>query len=136
MTVLVLACLVAILFAIGSVLLHYLGWPYSVENAGRWGVALLVLSALSSALPSLLVQFESIDRFVPRISLVDLLAPALILGMTALGYHAWNQGASNARARASLVQPPAQRRRALPPAPRSTGDASFVPLDVEDDHHD
>lgn len=131
MTIIILVFLLALVYGIATVLVDKLGWPTSVESAGKWGVALLVLSAVSSTLPNLIAQMGSVDRWIPRVSLVELLAPTLILGLTALGYHAWTRGASNARNRETNAQGPAQRRRALPPAPRASSDESFLPLDEE-----
>ncbi|MDO9015618.1 MAG: hypothetical protein Q8S73_27005 [Deltaproteobacteria bacterium] len=108
-----------VIYAVGRVLLRVLGWPTSLDAAGRWCQALLVLALLFSALPEVLRRAAARVGPLPAVSLGEVIPGLCILGLVILGYVAWHRRldvheGDREQARAAL-QP---RRRALPLPPR------------------
>ena len=134
MILIVLIACAALVFVVAHMLVRTLGWPTDLAGASRWGVALLVISALlanSREIVELIVVRAGADTKV-SVSLAELVPTLLLLGLAVVGYVGWTRGAITREAQAADDERTMhQQRRRVPPPPVSDADPdaqAFTPL--------
>lgn len=132
MLIITLLAIVLLVAALGGGLRRFLGWPTSLEAAGRWCMGLLVVSVIVAGLPDLVRHFEDRGARFPPVDFVSLVAVLLIVGFAVLGYVAWTQAAVEREQRRELEERTRddERRRALPPAPAVLPVPAVVPTEA------
>lgn len=129
---LTIGCLLVIL---GRLLVSHLGWPTTLEGAGRWGLSLLALAVLISGLPELWNHISPRMAPLPPVEVPELVGTLLLVGLGVLGYVAWTRGKEEKESGREKLGP---RRRALPPPPTTpdgfdpTPADDFAPLNHDD----
>ena len=86
-----------------------------MDDAAKWGSALLVVALLMTGLPKFVEREASQLGPVPSVDLGQLLVVLMVTGLGVLGFIAWQRGSSDTKNHAEPRLPP--RRRALPPPP-------------------
>lgn len=123
-----------VVYAIGCVLVRFLGWPRDLRGFMRWGVALCVMSAVVSGLPELLRVMPSLSAKSPSVQLVDLVPLLVVAGLAIVGYVGWVRGAAE-RERLERLDERTRfmpRLPARPPAPAA--DEVFEAVEPEPRH--
>lgn len=136
MLILALAVSCLVVFLIGKLLVRRLGWPTSIQGAGRWGAVLLGLAVFFAGCPELVRKVQPLtNTAMPTVELGDLVPALLVLGLAILGYVSWTREATlreaaEERDTRALRQP---RTRALPPAPEGAAQENhgFRPIRAE-----
>lgn len=105
------------LFGVG--LRRMLGWPTDLNRLGRWGLALLIATAVLTAAPELVHDLGHVVPPLPSTDPVVLICALSVVGLNVLGYVAWvNGAAARDAARADEARTfNDERRLARPPAP-------------------
>lgn len=115
-----------VLFALGHLLVRFIGWPRTLTDGVKWSALLFVLSVAATGFPQLVEAVASRLGSLPDVSAGDFLASVSIIGLAVLGYVAWRTGEDHVRNEQRLQA----RRRALPPPPAGhQGDHVFTLID-------
>jgi len=77
---------------IGVAMARLLGWPRSVEDMGRWAMALLVSSVLFSMGPAIIRRCADAVGPMPSVPLDELLPTLFVMAVTLVGHVAWKRG--------------------------------------------